>query len=228
MKKIKVKRHSKLFILCHWLMVLEALILLFSGLALGPNPAITFIGRGTARATHIVVGIFFLGTITFFFYYFVISGEYLWFGLRWLWEAIDFFFDEIRHFLLRKSVSHVLLYDPKRGDYVKKIIPTEVLAWWGWAFLWILLGLSGIAMIYPQHFGFVLRFCHTLIPDWLDPLSSTLAFHGFVAILFVVLVLIHAYAAWKFGLLKSIITGEHEVCIIDEKVDSKIKPGNEF
>ncbi|WP_163329554.1 cytochrome b/b6 domain-containing protein [Desulfurobacterium thermolithotrophum] len=226
MKKIKVKRHSKLFILLHWLIVFQSLILLISGLALGPNPAVEFIQTGTARALHIVVAFFFLGTITFFFYYFIISGEYMWFGLRRLWEAIDFFFDEIRHFLLRKPVAHEPLYDPKKGDYVRKIIPTEVLAWWGWVLLWILLGVTGIAILFPQHFGLVTRFCHALIPDWVDPLSSTQRFHGFIAILYVVLALIHAYASWKFGMVKSIVTGEHEVRVIDG--NTNIKPENEI
>ncbi|SMP12610.1 formate dehydrogenase subunit gamma [Desulfurobacterium pacificum] len=226
MKKITVKRHSKLFIFLHWLMVLEAAILLITGLALGPNPAIKAIHPFTARSLHIVVGFFFIGTTVFFFYYFVISGEYMWFGLRRLWEAIDFFFDEIRHFLLRKPVAHKPLYDPKRGDYILKIIPTEVLAWWGWVFLWILLGITGLAIIFPNSFGLVLRFCHALVPDWVEALSSTQAIHGFLAILFVILAMIHAYASWKFGMIKSIITGDHEVEVVEGEVN--IKPGNEL
>lgn len=224
MKKIKVKRHSPLFILCHWLIVLEATILLVTGLAFGPNPLLK-INPGIAREIHTVTGFIFIGTTVFFFYYFIVSGEYMWFGLRRLWEAIDFFFDEIRHFLLRKPVKHKPLYDLSRGDYVLKIIPTEVLAWWGWVFLWIFLGITGLAILFPQHFGLVIRFCHALIPDWVDPLSSTQRLHGFLAVLFLILAMIHAYASWKFGLIKSIITGEHEVEAVE---GTSIKPGNEL
>lgn len=223
---MKVKRHTSLFIFLHWLIVLESLILLFTGLNLEPNTVFAFLSRGTARSIHIVTASIFLGSITFFFYYFVISGEYLWFGIRRVLQAVDFFFDEIRHFLLRKPVAHPVIYDIQDKKYIRKIVPTEVLAWWAWAFLWLILGLTGLSILFPNHFNWILRLCHAIAPSWTDPISSTQAIHGFAAILYVMLAIIHAYAGWRFHLIKSIINGDEDIKVPTKSKVPDVKPGN--
>lgn len=93
-KRVTVVRHSKLFIALHWLIVVEMLLLLLTGFSVSegfkPGP----IPRGTARALHLVVGLAWLATITFFVYYFVVSGEYRWFGLSRIGYGFDFLVEE--------------------------------------------------------------------------------------------------------------------------------------
>ncbi len=220
-KTVRVVRHTKLYIFLHWLIVFEVLVLLFTGLNLTlgvpGSEAINFFNRGTARALHIAMGFIWLGTVIFFLYYFVISGEYFCFGLTNSLKSIDFFIKEIRLFLLGKRMKHPIRYDPEKGRYVQKIAPPEVVAWWLWFTLWVLIALTGLALVFPTHFGIILRLSHWLIPSWLDPVSSTQELHGVIAIMFVVVMIIHAYAAWYFGLVGSMITGEHDAPVVEKE-----------
>ncbi len=220
-RKIKVQRHSKLYIFLHWLIVVEVLVLLITGLNLtlgSPgSEVVSFLSRGTARSIHIAVASAWVATVLFFLYYFVISGEYFCFGLTNSLRAIDFFIKEIRMFLLGRKLECLIKYDVKKDQYLHKITPTEVVAWWLWFTLWVLIGITGIALLFPQDFGLILRICHFLVPGWPDPLSSTQVLHGLIAVMFVVVMIIHAYSAWYFGLLKSMITGEHEVPVAEEE-----------
>ncbi len=220
-KIVRVQRHPKLYVFLYWLIVFEVLVLLITGLnlTLGTpgSEVIPLFDRGTARTLHIAMGSIWLGTVIFFLYYFVISGEYFCFGLTNSLRSIDFFIKEIRLFLLGKKLKHPIRYDPVRGRYVQKIAPPEVVAWWLWFTLWVLIAITGLALVFPSHFGIVLRFSHWLIPSWRDPLSSVQELHGVIAILFIVVMIIHAYASWYFGLLKSIITGEHDAPVVERK-----------
>ncbi len=220
-KTVRVVRHTKLYVFLHWLIVFEVIVLLITGLNLTLGAAgsevLPIFNRGVARALHITIGSIWLGTVIFFLYYFVISGEYFCFGLTNSFKSIDFFIKEIRLFLLGKKLKHPIRYDPEKKRYVQKIAPPEVVAWWLWFTLWVLIGITGLALVFPSHFGVVLRFSHWLIPSWVSPLSSTQILHGIIAVMFIVVMIIHAYASWYFGLLGSIITGEHDAPVVEKK-----------
>ncbi|MCK5913305.1 MAG: cytochrome b/b6 domain-containing protein [Desulfuromusa sp.] len=101
---IAVKRHSFLYRILHWLIVLEVELLLLSGLAVSEYIPLALISRGAARSLHILAGLTWTGTITFFVYYFMMSGEYKWFGVSKIAPAIDFFVHELRSFINGKKV----------------------------------------------------------------------------------------------------------------------------
>ncbi len=214
-KKVTVLRHSKPFIILHWLIVVEMAMLLLTGFSLseGFNPVP--IPLGTARSLHIVTGLLWLATIVFFLYYFVMSREYRWFGISRISYALDFFVEEIRTFLRGEKGHNPVRYDPQTGEYVEKIFPTEVLAWWGWFLLWVGIGLSGLVLLFPENFGLVARFLHFVIADYGEATASARAFHFLVAILVIVLAAIHAYAALVFGVWKSIFIGTREEPVVE-------------
>ncbi len=214
-KRLTVVRHSKFFIVLHWLIVVEMLVLLVTGFSLSEDFTLFGIQRGTARPFHIVFGLAWLGTVVFFLYYFVMSREYDWFSLSRIGYALDFFVQEIRSFLTGKKVHEPIKYDPQAGDYVEKIVPTEVLAWWGWFLLWVIIGLSGLALLFPDTFGLVNRIFHFLVADYGEPAASTRAVHFLVAVFIVVLGAIHAYAALIFNVWKSIFFGTREEPVVE-------------
>ncbi|HID62850.1 MAG TPA: cytochrome b/b6 domain-containing protein [Anaerolineae bacterium] len=203
-KSLKVVRHSKPFIALHWLIFSEGLLLLLTGFSMseGFNPIP--IPLDIARPIHIVVAFAFLATSVFFLYYFVVSGEYKWFGLSRIGYAQDFFIEEIRAFLKGEKGETPVRYDPQSGDYVEKVVPTEVLAWWGWFLLGMGITLSGLGLLFPKTFG-VTR----------DVAVSLRAAHFLIAVLIIVLALIHAYAAMVFGMWKSIFVGTREEPVVE-------------
>ncbi|PLX96518.1 MAG: hypothetical protein C0622_14780 [Desulfuromonas sp.] len=161
---ITVKRHSLLYRILHWAIVLEILLLLLSGLGVSEYIPLTLISRGVARSLHILIGLTWTGTITFFVYYFIMSGEYKWFGASKIGPAIDFFVHEFRSFILGKKVKTPVGYNRSEKKYSEKVVPTEVLAWWGWFSLWAIMVLTGLSLLFPDYFGFINRLCYAILP----------------------------------------------------------------
>ncbi|HDN80736.1 MAG TPA: cytochrome b/b6 domain-containing protein [Chloroflexi bacterium] len=214
-KRMKVVRHPKLFIALHWLIVTEMLILLLTGFSVSEGAAFVPIPRGIARSLHVVVGLMWGATIIFFIYYFVMSGEYRWFGVSRITYGFDFFVEEIRAFLRGERVHEPVKYDPEKGDYIEKLVPTEVLAWWGWFLLWVVVGVSGLALLFPGALNIVHRLCHFIVADYPKAAASTRAVHFLGAVLVIVLALIHFYAALVFGMWKSIFLGTREEPVVE-------------
>lgn len=215
-KKVKVKRHSKLFIFLHWLIVIEILTLLLTGLSVSEGINIGLLSRGTARSIHIVVGFAWLATITFFVYYFVMSGEYKWFSISRIGYGLDFMVEEIRCLLRRRHIPNPVGYSLKKKDYIEKIVPSEVLAWWGWFVLWVIIGTSGLALLFPQKLGLINRFWHFVMPDYSRATASTRGIHLLAAIFIVAMAVFHAYFTIIFGMWKSIFVGTNEEPVVEE------------
>ena len=205
--RVKVKRHSTLFIITHWLIVIEIVLLLLTGLSTGEGFNIGLMERGTARSLHIAIGFIWIGTVIFFLYYFVVSGEYKWFGLSRLGYGFDFMVEEIRCLIRGKHVPNPILYSSKENRYIEKIVPSEVLAWWGWFFSWLIIGLTGLSLVFPENTSLIHRFFHFLIPGYGKLAASTRVIHYLTALLIFALMLIHAYFTIIFGMWKSIFTG---------------------
>ncbi len=215
-KRVPIERHDRMFRILHWLIVGEMVVLLVTGLAVSETlDIVPLISRGLARAVHLVVAFAWLGTITFFLYYFIYSGEYRWFGLRRLGEAFDTLVEEIRAFLRGEHLPEPIRYDPKRGEYVEKIYPTEVLAWWTWAILWTILATTGLALVFPETFGFINRFWHAVIASAPKATAATRTTHLVIAILVVAVVLIHAYLVIITGIWKGIVYGTREEPVLE-------------
>ncbi len=217
--RVRVRRHSLLFRIVHWLMVAEGAILGVTGISLSEALNMEIISRGTARQLHEVTGLAFAATALFFIYLFVMDGEYRWYGLRRIPAGFDFFFAEVRAWFTGRHVSEPIRYDEDRGDYVEKVVPTEVLAWW----LWFLLGagiiVTGLALMFPEPLAQVHRLCAAVIPDNLQVQGAaalvigtreavaTRAAHFLLAAAVLVVLIVHAYAGWVYGMLRSIVFG---------------------
>ena len=212
---ITVKRHSLLYRVLHWLIALEVLMLLISGLGVSEYIPLAILSRGAARSLHIVIGLTWTGTITFFLYYFMMCGEYKWFGVSKIAPAVDFFVHEVRSFIKGKKVKSPVGYESNKNKYAEKIVPTEVLAWWGWLGLWAIMVLTGLALLFPEALGLINRFSHALFPAFGNAAAATRLVHLAASIGIVIYMLIHAYASWTFGMVGSIISGNNEEPIIE-------------
>ncbi|MCD8553466.1 cytochrome b/b6 domain-containing protein [Seleniivibrio sp.] len=204
---VEVKRHSVLYRLLHWAIVLEVLLLLLSGFGVSEYLHLSLFTRSAGRSLHLVLGFAWMGTITFFLYYFIVSGEYKWFGVSRIGYSIDFFMHEVKTFVAGEKVHSPVKYDAQKKRYVEKIVPTEVVAWWGWFVLWIMMVLTGLALVFPSTFDIVNRFCHAIVPSLGAQAAATRLVHIFVSVFMVIFAIIHAYASWIFGMVGSMFSG---------------------
>ncbi len=212
-----VKRHSFLYRFLHWLIVIQVLLLILSGLIVSDYISLNILNRGIGRNLHAVISLFWTGTIIFFVYYFIISGEYKWFGLSRIGEAFDFLMHEIRCFVTGKGCKNQVVFDEAKNEYVEKIVPTEVLAWWGWFVLWLLMVLTGFALLYPVKFTVVHNLCHVFVPSVSNAIMATRIVHLTIALFIGVFMLIHAYASWTFGMVGSMFSGLKKEQVINTK-----------
>jgi len=212
---IAVKRHSLLYRILHWLIVLGVLLLLLSGLAVSEYIPLVLISRGAARSLHILAGLIWTGTITFFVYYFMMSGEYKWFGVSKIASAIDFSVHEVKSFISGKKVKSPVGYNSDKKKYAEKVVPTEVLAWWGWFGLWSIMVLTGLALLFPESFNFINRLCYAILPAFSKAAAATRFIHLVASMGIVVYMMIHAYASWIFGMVGSMISGSNEEPVIN-------------
>ncbi|MGE4317760.1 MAG: cytochrome b/b6 domain-containing protein [Deferribacterales bacterium] len=214
---VTVKRHSLLYRILHWAIVAEVLLLLLSGFGVSEYLSLSVIGRGAARSFHIVLGMLWVSTISFFVYYFIISGEYKWFGLSRVGMAFDFFMHEVKCFVEGKQVHSPVQYNAEKKKYVEKIVPTEVIAWWGWFFLWTLMVLTGLALVFPAGFGLVVRFSGALMPGFESGAAATRFLHISLSLVMVVYAIIHAYASYIFGMVGSMFSGVKQEPVAESK-----------
>ena len=207
-EKIKVERHSLTFRILHWIIVIEGIILGLTGISLSEYLDMNFINLGMARSIHIVTGLAFTASAWLFLYYFIVSGEYKWFGLRRIPYGIDYLFQEIRSFFTGAEIEDPIEYDVDRNMYREKVIPTEILAWWIWFITGVIIISSGLSLIYPDELMFIHKFWGFVIPDiGGEPMMSTRMIHLLSSGFALAVLIIHVYSSWIFGMVKSIIYG---------------------
>ena len=211
---VTVKRHCCLYRFLHWLIVAEVLLLLLSGFGVSTYIPLTLLGRGGARSLHILIGFVWASTISFFVYYFIVSGEYKWFCVSKIGSAVDFFVHEVTCVIGGKKVHSPVGYGLEEKKYVEKVVPTEVLAWWGWFALWLLMVLTGLALLFPDALGLVNRLCHALLPSFRSATAATRVVHMVLSMVIVVYMLIHAFASWMFGMVGSMFSGKKDEPIV--------------
>ncbi|MBI9088715.1 MAG: cytochrome b/b6 domain-containing protein [Desulfobacterium sp.] len=212
---ITVKRHRFLYRSLHWLMVTEILILLLSGLNVSANINVAFISRGVSRNLHIIAGLAWISTTTFYLYYFIMSGESRWFGLSKIGHAFDFFVHDAKRYIEGKKVKSPIGYGTKKKRYVEKVRPSAILAWWGWFGLWIVMVFTGLAILFPESFYGINRVCHAILPAFGKAAGATRRIHMVASMVIVTYIFIHAYAVWTFGLMGSMISGTQIESVVD-------------
>lgn len=214
---VTVKRHSFLYRILHWLMVTEILTLLLSGLNVSAYINFAFISRGDSRNLHIVVGLAWISTTTFYLYYFIMSGESRWFALSKIGHAFDFFVHEVKRYIGGKKMKSPIGYGVENKQYVEKVIPTAILAWWGWFGLSIVMIFTGLAILFPENFYGINRLCHAILPAFGKAAGATRLIHMVASLVIVACIFIHAYAVWTFGLMGSMISGTQIEPVVDSR-----------
>ncbi len=208
-KRVRVKRHTALFRALHWLIFIEGLILGLTGIQLGGFWGIRVLPNGTVRAVHVVTGLAWLSTSLFFVYYFVISGDYSWYGLRRIPYSLKFMIAEAKAwFGIGPHIEEPIRYDPKKGEYVERIVPTEAMVWWIYFALGLLIAITGLALAFPEKLSFVYQIASFLASIFGGgPYAVIRALHQLTALLILGVVILHAYAAWVFKMLHAITFG---------------------
>lgn len=216
MRRIRVIRHHIGFRLLHWLFVIEGVILALTGMQLGGILGIRVLPEAT-RATHVVTGLAWIFTVIVFVYYFVITGDYKWYGLRRIPLSLKFMIAEAKAwFGIGPHIEEPIRYNPRRGDYVEKIVPTEVVVWWIYVVFGLVLALTGLAMAFPEQFTFVYWITEALAGVLGGgPYAVMRATHRLAMFLVVTVVIMHIYAAWVFKMLRSITLGDRDEPIVE-------------
>jgi len=167
----------------------------------------------TSSATHVVTGLALIVTLGVFVYYLIIDKDYRWYGLRRIPYSLRFFVAEFKAwFGIGPHVREPIRYDPKKGEYVEKVVPTVIVVWWIYVILGLTLSITGLSMAFPAQFSFV----YSLADAIGYPLAGVggyafiRAIHRLFMFLLVGVVILHAYAAWVFKSLRAITFGDRE------------------
>jgi len=139
------------------------------------------------------------------------GGDYHWVGLRRVPYSLRFIIKETKGwFGLAPKPANPIAYDTVNREYSEKLVPSVIVVFWSFAILGVVLALTGLALAFPQQFGFVFTLAD-LIGGPLTGVTGMafmLTFHRLVTFALVALVMMHVYASFIFGLVGSMITGK--------------------
>jgi F420-nonreducing hydrogenase I cytochrome b subunit len=212
-QRTEVVRHDLLFRLAHWAIFVEGALLVLTGFELGGILGGSFLPISTV-AFHVVVGIMFMATAGIYAIGIFSGGDYRWVALRRVPYSFRFIFSEtLGWFGIRPAPANPISYDVEKADYAEKLVPSVIVVFWAFALLGIALALTGLALAFPQPFGFVYTITD-LIGNTLTGVGGVafmLTFHRLLTYALILLVMMHVYASFIFKLVTSMITGKrHE------------------
>jgi len=220
-ERVEVERHSKFVRSCHWGIVITCLFLILTGLQLAFGYQIL----DDPQALHIRLGIVFLG-LWGLFAYFAMTEEWKWISLKRIPYSIKFVIEEAAAWIRGSHVEDPRAYDPRRKEYVEKVIPSQVLVWWTYVALTVGIGLTGLALYDPETFKPIVNLADGLAAAFgTDGLALIRSLHRFIMFLYIAVALLHAYAATIFDTLYSMIYGtrrEKVVWTSDKKSSKEI------
>jgi len=209
---ILVDRHSLEYRIYHWSIVITGLIIGWTGLRLGGLYGILIPDMQLALTLHVYLGFIFAALFVLIFVY-VLRHEWEWFTLTRFPYAIKFFIQEALAWTrLGPHIEDPRGYNPEKKEYVEKLIPTEVMVLWMYIALVVVMGVTGLPLYYKDILApitnFAGQFAWILNFDNGETLLRVL--HRFVMYMFLMTMLIHAYAVIIFDVLGSMITGKKE------------------
>jgi formate dehydrogenase subunit gamma len=221
MKTIEVQRHSLFTRLVHWSIAITGIILALTGMELGGLYGVRILGE-YVLATHMAVAFVFGGLWGLFTYYMFVE-EWKWISFSRIPYSIKFFIAEAKAWIgIGPHVEDPRGYDPEKGEYVEKIIPTQVLVWWTYLALAILMGVTGLAMYYPDLFKPIVDLAG-IIGGLFNPAGKCdgytflRALHRLGMFLFGMVMFMHMYAVVIFNVLPSMFTGKRKERVIKEQ-----------
>ncbi len=213
---VEVVRHHLPYRLMHWGIVITGLIIGWTGLRLGNLYGISWPDMQTALKIHVYLG-FVFGFLWVLLFAYVVKHEWKWFSPKRFPYAIKFFIKEALAWTgLGPHIEDPRGYDPEKGEYVEKLIPTEVMVLWMYLLMAAVMGITGFALYFRTQFAPLINFANQIAPMF--GLSSGImllrAIHRLFMYLFLMTMLIHAYAVIIFDVLGSMITGKRREKVV--------------
>jgi len=211
-----VLRHDLLFRVAHWCIFIEGGLLVITGFQLGGILGGSLFPLSTVTV-HVLIGIAFMATAAIYILGILTGGDYHWVGLRRIPYSFRFIIKETKGwFGFAPKPANPIAYDTVSEDYTEKLVPSVIVVFWSFAIIGVVMALTGLALAFPQQFGFVF----TLTDLIGGPLTGVtgmafmLTFHRLVTFALVALVMMHVYASFIFGLVSSMITGKRNERVV--------------
>lgn len=206
----EVKRHSAQYRIYHWAIVIIGLIIGWTGLRLGGLYGVAFPDMQLSLTLHVYLGFVFAGLFVLLFAY-VIAHEWEWFTLTRIPYATKFFILELLSWF--KVIPHVedpRGYDTRKNKYIEKLVPTEVMVLWLYIVLVLIMGITGLPLYYTDILSPITQFAgqFAVYFNFADGEMVLRAVHRLFMFIFLMTMLIHAYAVIIFDVLGSMITGK--------------------
>ncbi len=217
MKRMKVLRHHLGFRLLHWIIFAEGVVLTLTGMQLGGIFGLRILPEA-AWAVHVVTGLALVVTLAVFVYYLIITKDYKWYSLRRIPYSLRYLMAETKAwFGIGPHVFEPIRFNPRNPGYVEKVIPTVVIVWWVYVALGLGISITGLAMAFPEQFAFVYWLADVVGYNLagVGGYAFVRAIHRLCMFLLVGVVIMHAYSAWVFRLVRSIIFGEREEPVLE-------------
>jgi len=210
MERVKVERHSATMRLLHWLIVIEGVILGLTGLQMGGVWGIKIFPEGL-WSIHVVTGLAWIATSIFLIYYLVVTGEYRWYSVGRIIYGLRFIYSELGAWFSGAHVEEPIRYDKSRGEYVEKVVPSEVIAWWLMVFFGVILMTTGLGMAFKDNFSFFIDFYSMFKAVFGgDGYSISRALHLLSTLFVLGIIIIHAYAVYVYRMIRGIVFGDRE------------------
>ena len=205
-KTISVERHSKFVRVCHWGIVITGIVTGLTGLQLADMFGVKLFDD--AYALHVRMGFLFAG-LWGLFIYFSLTEEWKWIKPSRIPYSIRFVIEEAVAWIKGDHIGDPRAYDPRRREYVEKLIPSQVLVWWTYLLLTAVIGFTGLALFDPKLFKPIIDLANYVAPTFgtENGYAFIRALHKFTMFLYVTVMITHAYAATIFGTLSSMIYG---------------------
>ena len=212
MSKIHVLRHLIGTRILHWLIVIEGIILGLTGLQLGGIWGIRIFPDGGTWAIHVVTGLAWIFTALYLVYYLLATGEYRWYGLTRLPYGCQYLYNEIKAWFGKGIHIHEpIKFDNEKEEYVEKLVPTEIIVWWIFVVLGLIIMFSGLGMAFPHQFRFLLDFFGGLSAFFGGGAYSVArSLHLLSMFIILGIFILHLYAVFLYRLVKSMIFGYRE------------------
>lgn len=216
--RIKVERHGLFMRVAHWLVFVEGIILTLTGFQLGGILGINLFPNNNT-AIHVMTGLIFIVTATLAVYDMIITGDYFWASLRRIPYSFKYIFLETKAwFHLAPTPKEPVYYEVRKKDYGEKLIPSVIIVFWAFVILGILLALTGLALTFQTQMWFVYSITDglgklltgTTITTGTSGVAFMLTLHRLLTYLLILLVGMHAYAVFVFGLVRSMISGKKD------------------
>ncbi len=220
MEKVEVLRHSVAVRILHWFVFITGILLALTGMELGGLYGVRIFGEQTLRI-HILIG-FIFGGIWWLFAAYMCTKEWKWISITRIPYSVKYLvLETLAWFKLYPHVEDPRGYNPDKEEYVEKIIPTQVIVWWTYLVLIIIIGLTGLAMYYPDVFKPIVDFAAALGSYFnpagvCDGYTALRAIHRICMYLIGMVMFMHIYAVIVYEVLISMFTGKRKERVVKE------------